>query len=537
MDAAEDLPRVEIGVDLPGARRGRGRGRGGGRGAAARDVEEDFENYNDAPAHAQAKYWFGTLTNLEGRNPDGTARPENPQTYIDWRVPEDAHSPGLGRITCYQFQGERGLPTERRFNGLLHIQIMLGIEGGHVRYNQLNQMLRLEGYQAHWKTCRSPPHAWDYCSKDESRLPGAVTHSWGERPKERWLRKQETEMAKIDRIVALVKRKASSLEIFESDDRAFAYRNPKAINQMKLLYQQPSTDFLPKLIYIIQGESKSGKTKMARKWLADNEIRFWQPSSGMPGQWFDDYDNEPGVLWEELRRFTSISLLLRIFDGYEIRLQSKGSNVVFRPRIIIITCEKLPEEWKFLECEEATKPGEAKALTAAELYQLTRRVTDKPELDPEDPPDKWDHLRQGAIIRWRRPTAAELRLGIRNPNRPLINLSNPERKMLGLPELPQEKMDILRPDLMERRIIDGLRENMRREAEEDWREHIDNLLLGGVLDIRDEEHYERLARMVPEPEPEPEEDNEGALEREDRIAEQRERFIRRWIVSEAEEGD
>jgi hypothetical protein len=415
---------------------------------------------------------------------------------------------------------------------------MLGTDG-HVRYNQINQMLGLEGFQGRWKSCRSPPHAWDYCCKEDTRIPGAVPHEWGDRPKERWLKKAETELAKVDRISEIIKRKGSTMEVYESDDRAFAYRNPKMIKQMKSNFQKPSKEFLPKTIYWLKGKSRSKKTYIARKFFLDNEIEFWEPSSGTTGQWWDEYDNEPGILIEELRRFTSIALLLRILDGFEIKCQEKGSNVVIRARVIIITSEYGPEEIKLYDCEQAEKPGVPALLTPSEQFQITRRINMPPELMDGDPPDKWKDFRVGEIRKLRNPTEFERRQGINNPNPLIQNLSNPERKFLGLPELPVDKMNILRPDLVAQEQQNIIRRQMREEAREYWRDELARFFSrrrrGAPDENLEREHLERLERIQPEEEPEGEDVDEAELRRQDREMDRHEGLLREWLETQAQE--
>ena len=476
------------------------------RGAVTRDFEEDYVEYTNALPHQQAKWWFGTITNLEGRPPV----PENAQLYVDWRVPEDALYPGTGRIFACQYQAERGLPSERRFAGLLHIQIVLGIHMGKVRYNQLNQMLGLQDFQVHWKTCRSPPHAWDYCAKEESRIPGASAQTWGEPPEPRWAAKQRTETAKIDRIKEIIEKKGSERDVYESEDRAFAYRNPRAVQKMKSLYQAPDFEFRPKLIYILWGPTGSAKTYTVRKFVRENKLRTFIPMSGPLGEWWDEYDNEECLLVEEVRSVFDISCLLQLFDGYEFRARVKGTLTALRIRIILLTAEKNLSDWKCMHCSNTKRQGEPALLSEAEVSQIRRRIYDPPEPRAGDPPNKWQHLRMGAVIEMRKRTPQEVATGLAPYVIP--NLSGEERAFYGLPKLGDAEMDVIRPDLRQARLQREARDAVERLRAESFdipspppeAQRADEFFRHAGRLALEEEHAIRLRSILPEAEPEEE---------------------------------
>lgn len=125
----------------------------------------------------------------------------------------------------------------------------------------------------------------------------------------------------------------------------------------------PLTDeFHKKTVYWLYGEAGEGKTKLAfdrMREISENRAYY----RGHTAQWFDGYDGQKVVIFDDLRagNFPFVTLL-QLLDGYATRVPVKGSYLIFKAETIIITTNGLPEEVYAGQKEESIK-------------QLYRRIT------------------------------------------------------------------------------------------------------------------------------------------------------------------
>ena len=101
---------------------------------------------------------------------------------------------------------------------------------------------------------------------------------------------------------------------------------------------------------IIVGPTRTGKSRAAAALstthLEDgravaNDV-YWKP----PGEWWDDYDGEHTVVWDEFFGGScSFRTLLRILDSYPLLVPIKGGFSQFRSRRVVFTSNIDPSEW------------------------------------------------------------------------------------------------------------------------------------------------------------------------------------------------
>jgi len=93
------------------------------------------------------------------------------------------------------------------------------------------------------------------------------------------------------------------------------------------------------LVFII-GPSGTGKSRHARD-ISGDDVYFM-----MPGKWWEDYEGQHTVVWDEFYGHSCpFSLLLRILDRYPLKLECKGGAVEFNSRRIIFTSNQEPRDW------------------------------------------------------------------------------------------------------------------------------------------------------------------------------------------------
>lgn len=128
--------------------------------------------------------------------------------------------------------------------------------------------------------------------------------------------------------------------------RQLAAENPLAVvkfgrgfSQLKTLTDPPrSSDAVT--VYWLYGSTGSGKTRSAWEYgKATAPDSIWCSNDSL--QWYDGYDGQVVTIFDDFRaKDIRFSLLLRILDRYELRVQFKGGYVSWRPKVIIITTPK-----------------------------------------------------------------------------------------------------------------------------------------------------------------------------------------------------
>ena len=93
-------------------------------------------------------------------------------------------------------------------------------------------------------------------------------------------------------------------------------------------------------VFWVHGKTGTGKTKYFYDHF-DDDRWVWTPHMGT---WFDGYDGQSNVLFDDYRGEFTFGMLLSLLDRYECKVQVKGGMVQFTPRFIVITSPRLPEE-------------------------------------------------------------------------------------------------------------------------------------------------------------------------------------------------
>lgn len=91
-------------------------------------------------------------------------------------------------------------------------------------------------------------------------------------------------------------------------------------------------------IIIIIGPSGAGKSTLARQMFPD---AYWKPNN----KWWDDYDNQNDVVWDEFRGQYAFGDLLRILDSTPLTLETKGASCQFVAETVCFTSNFHPSEW------------------------------------------------------------------------------------------------------------------------------------------------------------------------------------------------
>lgn len=110
----------------------------------------------------------------------------------------------------------------------------------------------------------------------------------------------------------------------------------RGLNYYRLIISQPRNHATQ--VLVLQGPTGTGKSKYAM----DNYPKaYWKQRSN----WWDGYEDHEVVILDEFYGWLPFDLLLRLCDRYPLHVETKGGNVNFVAKKIIITTNQVPERW------------------------------------------------------------------------------------------------------------------------------------------------------------------------------------------------
>lgn len=243
--------------------------------------------------------WFFTINNPDNNEIPNTWANIN---YCVWQREKGAEG-------TEHLQGSVCFKNPVRFSGMKHIHST-----------------------AHWEPIRSEEAANAYCMKEETRIDGPWTI--GIVPTKRGQRVDLLKAkAAIDSGQSLVE---VYRENFEASSKYFRFFKEYA------RVTTPKREWKTEVVVFI-GPTGTGKTLAAQSLLP---TAYWLPQ----GKWWDDYDRHDDVIIDEYYGWLPYSYLLRLLDRYPLLVETKGGQVQFVARRIIITSNKHPSQWYKTDC-------------------------------------------------------------------------------------------------------------------------------------------------------------------------------------------
>lgn len=113
-------------------------------------------------------------------------------------------------------------------------------------------------------------------------------------------------------------------------------RYHRSVKEYKRI-KTPKRDWIPRII-IFYGASGTGKSRAAREFFPN---AYWKPLN----KWWDDYDSQEDVVWDEFSGQYPFRELLRVLDSTPLIVETKGGSCQFVGRRIIFTTNEQPSEW------------------------------------------------------------------------------------------------------------------------------------------------------------------------------------------------
>lgn len=288
------------------------------------------------PPIKQARYWAFTLNN-----------------YVEEevsRVEQWEEDPYINRAVVGREVGESGTP---------HLQGFVAF-----RNNRTLAQVRKILPRAHWEPTRSR-HYETYCRKDNDF---AVQFDRGIRAGTR---------TDLITLVESVKRGDSDYTICNAQPAEYV-QYFKAIDRIRdRVIANTNGDYQKKEVIWHWGPTGCGKSRTAWEDARRDYPGFlpWT-SSGL--HWFDGYCGQPVAILDDFRKeHVDFAFLLRLLDGYPLRVPTKGGFAWWQPKRIYIT---------------SPDPPEVAYPVQGDFNQLRRRITSVREFDCLSLLPTWDDL-------------------------------------------------------------------------------------------------------------------------------------------------
>lgn len=220
---------------------------------------------------------------------------------------------------------------------------------------------------AHIELARSPPDAWAYCRKLESRLDGGESDCSPAGPPGRG---PEPKRKQLELVLDAVKSGVAWAELVDQFPIVYATQGAA----MCKLYER----FRPKRVAasaprvcILWGPPGTGKSSTAALMFKDAGIVAFRLTIG---KWADGYDYERGLFFDDFSpNLVPRAQLLVLMETGQCRWEVKGATVMMDVDMIIITSNWNPIEWFPVDKEDPEKMHEraAAVMRRARVFECT----------------------------------------------------------------------------------------------------------------------------------------------------------------------
>jgi len=179
----------------------------------------------------------------------------------------------------------------------------------------------------------TPTQAAEYCMKEDTRLSDTEPKEFGERRPDPAQGKR-TDLDDVAK--AIIAKKRVREVALEFPIQYIKYH--RGIEKLRAFQIDKRTKAPEVTVFV--GKTGTGKSRKARELLPNAYV--WGPEQG---KWFDAYDGEDEVIFEEFRGQLTFGMILRLTDRYDCLVEVKGSSVQFRATKIAFTTPIHPTEW------------------------------------------------------------------------------------------------------------------------------------------------------------------------------------------------
>lgn len=192
------------------------------------------------------------------------------------------------------------------------------------------------GVQPHCEVRRGTPVQADrYCRKEETRIDGPWSHgvikSGGMGTRQ--------DLIQFKDAIKSGKRMRELIDDFPAMVSKYTKFVSTVRGCTKKDWQIPARS-----VTLLIGPTNTGKTT----WVHEKEPDLWKAMIGVGAQWFDNYDLNEAVLFDDFSGAASkiaLSELLKLLHGFKETVPVKGSSVPWEPVRVYMTTNIKPQSW------------------------------------------------------------------------------------------------------------------------------------------------------------------------------------------------
>lgn len=177
--------------------------------------------------------------------------------------------------------------------------------------------------------------ARNYCLKDSTKLKGPWEYGI-------WI-KGQGHRTDLDEVSDMIKNETKEVEIFESHPTTYIKYSRGIKAARELIGCKTAPTWREMSVFVIIGMCGVGKTRGVVEKERDNLFIVDDP--GGKELWWDGYNGEEAILIDDFNGWISYKLMLKIMDGYKLRLPIKGGFTYARWTRVYITSNEMPNTW------------------------------------------------------------------------------------------------------------------------------------------------------------------------------------------------
>lgn len=198
-----------------------------------------------------------------------------------------------------------------------------------LRYNQVKRSLGHHGREAHVEIARGTAEEnAAYCTKDAT--PDNPPTEFGELPK----KGERTNLQKLTKEIM-----HNKLTRRECAIKYPQFIHSKAYDKLRLALQENRTE--QAAVLYINGPTSLGNSYTTKCLMHKKAVQWY--TKDPETKWFDGYDMEKVILFDEFRGCLPIELFRSICDAYPAPVETRGAHVHLQATHYIIISDKHPE--------------------------------------------------------------------------------------------------------------------------------------------------------------------------------------------------
>nr|AZA07506.1 replication protein [Bat circovirus] len=217
-----------------------------------------------------------------------------------------------------------------------------------------NQMKKLFGARCHYEHAKGTDHQnQEYCTKEGDTLieVGAP--------------RRKGKRTDLDTAVSTALEAGSLVRVAQEHPVQYVRYHRGLAELLKVAGKVKERDWKT-AVHVIVGPPGCGKSKWAAQ-FADKSDTYWKPSRN---KWWDGYRGQDVVVLDDFYGWLPWDDLLRLCDRYPLTVETKGSTVPFLARTILITSNKVPQEWYSSDAVPAVE-ALSRRITTLMLWKTT----------------------------------------------------------------------------------------------------------------------------------------------------------------------